>query len=224
MRGRVGRAERHPPSRGHRRSPRQGPPPHARARFPPVRDRMPGNPADGSSRMPASGPTAPHTSPTPQCAPSPRLQARGGDTVDQRAITAHAHRSHDSCRRRPAPGRRTSGRRPPRGRPDWRLNDFATASDPSDHARYGRAVRNLLVDFSYGSGPARLVSRCSAGRSLFAAAHRCDLVWLSFGLRSRPGTVVRLWLKRGLPTAQSSSALLADLVSLVARRQTRWAA
>jgi hypothetical protein len=35
---------------------------------------------------------------------------------------------------------------------------------------------------------------------------------------------VRLWLERGLPTAPSSSALLADRISLDARRRKGWAA
>src|SRR3954452_625449 len=45
------------------------------------------------------------------------------------------------------------------------------------------AARRLLVDFRYGIGPARLVSRCPAGRSLRRLP--TDWVWLSSGLRPR---------------------------------------
>src|SRR3954465_14588249 len=49
-------------------------------------------------------------------------------------------------------------------------------------SRVGRA-RRLLVDFRYGIGLARLVSRCPAGRSL-RRLPTCR-VWLSSGLRPR---------------------------------------
>src|SRR5215213_6212496 len=45
------------------------------------------------------------------------------------------------------------------------------------------AAARLLVDFRYGIGPARLVSRCPAGRSLLRLP--TGSVWLSSGLRPR---------------------------------------
>jgi hypothetical protein len=139
-RRRVGRAERHPPLRGVTGALPKGTAPLTC----PLATGSGPNAGEPRGRFESNagiGTYGPTYLTNPAMRTIPRLQARGGDTVDQRAITAHAHRSHDSCRRRPAPGRRTSGRRPPRGRPDWRLNDVATASDPSDHARYGRAIR-----------------------------------------------------------------------------------
>jgi len=48
-----------------------------------------------------------------------------------------------------------------------------TALRPSRWPQAGDvAASRLLVDFSYGPGLARLVSRCSTGRSLFAAAQQ----------------------------------------------------
>jgi hypothetical protein len=54
----------------------------------------------------------------------------------------------------------------------------------------------LLVDFSYGSGRARLLSRCPVGRSFY----RLPTDWCGSHLGCGPaGRRGEAWLKRGLP-------------------------
>ena len=53
-------------------------------------------------------------------------------------------------------------------------------ANPAEHPQI-----RLLVDFSYGSGRARLLSRCPAVRSHMAAAAHPLRVWLTSGMRVR---------------------------------------
>jgi hypothetical protein len=92
---------------------------------------------------------------------------------------------------------------------------------PSVHSCAGPTAHSrLLVDFHHGAGQARLVSRCSVGRSLLRLPGLlCVLVVALFRTAFSPSTAGEVVAHEGIARLEVALPGLADRPSLEARRQ-----